>query len=110
MKLSELMKVIDFEFDFADSTYDVGFYAFAVQKKYMEQIDVVKIYDNCVVCDFTKFVNENKALIRDKIYDKYYLPYASHYAQALDDPNFDEDSFVDVIIGEVVRDLLEEEI
>lgn len=110
MKLNELLEVIDFEFDYADKIFDVTFYAFAVRKDYTKQIDVIKVTENYVVCDFTKFVNENKALIRDEIYETYNQPWASHYAQALDDPKYDEDAFADVIIGEVVRNLLETEI
>lgn len=79
MKLSEIQSIIKFDFDFADNEIDAIFYTELddILPKYAKKINVLSISNNYVICDFTKFIKDNKKDIINYIYDNYYLPWAS---------------------------------
>ena len=70
MKLNELLKVIDFSFDYADDEFDCTFYADAVDNIYTQLIEVERVDTNYVVCKFTKFIERNKDLVFKAIDDE----------------------------------------
>lgn len=109
MKLNELLKVIDYSYDFTDTEWDTTFYVDAVDNKYTRQIEVFRITPSYVVCNFSKFIDKHKKLIRDKLYEYYAPQWASHYAKLLDNPRLDEDDYCEIIINGVMSGLLEEE-
>lgn len=109
MKLNELLELVNFDFDYCDKDWDVTFYAYVEKdNEWAKCIDVTLIDKNHVVCDFTKFINQHKTLIQKLIKEHYKDEYVEDMLNALDNPRDYEETFCDIIIGEVVRDLLEE--
>lgn len=70
MKLNELLKVIDYSYDFGDDEFDCVFYADAVDNKYTRLIDVVRVDRTWVICSFTKFIEKHKKMVFDFIRKK----------------------------------------
>ena len=79
MKLSDLKSIIQFDTDFADDEIDSIFYTELedILPKYADDINVLQINTNYIVCDFSRFIREHQEEIKDYIYDNYYLPWAS---------------------------------
>lgn len=109
MKLGEIIDILDFSYDFTDSEHVCSFYAEPVNKFLLDNIEVVKVNSDYVICNFSKFIREHKEYIIDKIYDNYQEEWASYYREVVEDPNKDDETYALVIIEDLIRDLLEEE-
>lgn len=74
MKLYELKNIIDFTFDLADNEVDAQFYIELdeINEKYAKQIEVSKIWKDCVTCKLTDFIRKHKTAIRKYLCDNYY--------------------------------------
>ena len=75
MKISDLTPIIDFTFDFADNDIDCTFYCdiHSILPKYAKQIEVIKINEDYVTCNFTKFIAKHRTAIKKYLYDNYYI-------------------------------------
>ena len=110
MKLNELLKVIDYSnFDFGDSEWDTCFYAEPTNEFATSKIDVVKVNKDYIICDFTKFIKQNKKYIINKLYDYYDEQWASYYRGIIEDPRKNEDEYCCEIIENFMGYILEEE-
>lgn len=108
MKLSELLKVIDFSFDYADDEFDCTFYADAVDNEYTRLIEVERVNTNYVLCKFTKFIEENRELVDSYIRQYSTSPnYAEKLIKALDEGS--EWAFCEMFDGGWIECMLEEE-
>ena len=108
MTLDQLLDIIDLShFDFADDEYDATFYATPVPE-ICKKIDVVKITNKYIICDFSKFMRENKDLIINYIDKNYYDDYKQQYIDAMNDEenypitwcDFIENSLMYILQGE----------
>lgn len=74
MKLSNLKPLLNYDFDMCDTQVDVRIYIDidSMQDRYLKQIEVTSIDDECTHCDFTDFLSHHKTAIRKFLNDNYF--------------------------------------
>lgn len=77
MKLSDLKSILQFDTDFADDEIDSTFYTELedILPKYADDVDVLQINTNYIVCDFSRFIREHQEEITKYIKTVYYEDY-----------------------------------
>ena len=108
MKLSELLKVIDFSFDYADDEFDCTFYADAIDNTFTHLIEVERVSTNYVVCKFSELIREHKYFVYRYITDN---AVDEEYAEKLKDglDKGEEWAFAEIFDGGWMTSMLEED-
>ena len=97
MTLAELWEVIDFSFDLGDYGYDETFYADIINTKIASQIEVKRVDTQYVICDFSKFIRNNRELISDVIENVYYPEFWKVYKDVLQDEKLNGELWCNII-------------
>ena len=107
MKLSELLDVVTFSFDYADDEFDCTFYADAVNNTFTRLVEVKKVSQNYVVCKFSELIREHKYFVYRYIHENAIdKVFAKRLTEGLD--NGEEWAFAEIFDNHWMTDMLEE--
>jgi len=117
MKLFDLLKVMeDYNgFDLADIDFDISLYYQSLSnEKMLKSIEVKKINNHYIICDFTSWIKNNLTSIKKYVVSNYRKEYIEIYKEILKEYKsgaYSLDDLIEYIYeNRIIEDMLDEEL